>query len=66
MRITVEITAPKREKATGEREAQARIAEFSAALRLVSDRLANTGAQNGEQGFEFGELKGSYKFIEGE
>ena len=66
MKLTVEITAPKREKATGEREAQARIAELSAALRLVSDRLANTGAPEGQTEFEFGELKGSYKFIEGE
>jgi hypothetical protein len=60
MRLTVEITAPKREKATGAREAQARLAEFAAALRLVSDRIANAGAPEGEQGFEFGALRGSY------
>jgi hypothetical protein len=60
MRLTVEITAPKRAKATGAREAQARIAEFSAALRLVSDRIANAGTPEGEQGFEFGELTGVY------
>ena len=65
MKLTVEITAPKREKAIGPREEQARIAEFSAAVRLVSDRIANTGAPE-EQQFEFGELKGSYKFIKGE
>jgi hypothetical protein len=65
MRITVEIATPSRAKATGAREAQARIAELSAALRLVSDRIANTGAPEGRTEFEFGELKGSYKFTNG-
>ena len=60
MRLTIEISAPKREKATGPREAQARLAEFGAALRLVSDRIANAGAPEGEQKFEFGELTGVY------
>jgi hypothetical protein len=58
MKLTVKITAPKREKATGPREVQARLAEFGAAMRLVSDRIANAGAPEGEQGFEFGELTG--------
>ena len=66
MKLALTLEAPKREKATGPREAQARIAEFSAAVRLVSDRIANAGAPEGEQGFEFGELKGTYKFIKGE
>jgi hypothetical protein len=66
MKLTLTIEAPKREKATGPREEQARLAEFGAAVRLVSDRIANTGAPESEQGFEFGELKGSYKFIKGE
>jgi hypothetical protein len=66
MKLTLTIEAPKRAKATGPRETQARLAEFGAAVRLVSDRIANAGAPEGEQGFEFGELKGSYKFIKGE
>jgi hypothetical protein len=60
MKLTLTLEAPKREKATGPRAAQARIAEFSAAVRLVSDRIANTGAPEGEQGFKFGELTGVY------
>jgi hypothetical protein len=60
MKLTVEITAPTRAKATGPRETQARLAEFAAALRLVSDRIANAGAPEGEQGFEFGALRGVY------
>jgi hypothetical protein len=60
MRLTVEISAPAREKASGAREEQARLAEFGAALRLVSDRIANTGAPEAAQKFEFGELTGVY------
>jgi hypothetical protein len=60
MKLTVEITAPKREKATGPLEEQARLAEFGAAVRLVSDRIANTGAPSDAQKFEFGELTGVY------
>ena len=60
MRLTVDISAQKRAKATGPREEQARLAEFAAALRLVSDRIANAGAPEGEQGFEFSALRGSY------
>jgi hypothetical protein len=64
MKLTVEITALKRAKATGAREEQARLAEFAAAVRLVSDRIANAGAPIGEQGFEFGALRGSYSLRE--
>jgi hypothetical protein len=60
MKLALTLEAPKREKATGPRETQARLAEFAAALRLVSDRIANAGAPEGEQGFEFGALRGSY------
>jgi hypothetical protein len=60
MKLTLTLEAPKREKATGPRQAQARIAEFSAAVRLVSDRIANVGVPDGEQDFEFGALRGSY------
>ncbi len=60
MKLTVEITAPKRAKATGPRETQARIVEFSAALKLVADRIANAGAPEEAQDFEFGALRGSY------
>jgi hypothetical protein len=60
MKLTLTLEAPKREKATGPREEQARLAEFGAAVRLVSDRIANTGAPEGEQDFEFGALRGRY------
>jgi hypothetical protein len=60
MKLALTLEAPKREKATGPREEQARLAEFGAAVRLVSDRIANTGAPSGAQKFEFGELTGVY------
>jgi len=60
MKLTLTLDAPKREKALGPREQAARNAEFGAALRLVSDRIGNVGAPEGEQEFEFGALRGSY------
>lgn len=60
MRLTVEIAGLSPSSAAGQREWQASFNEFAAALKLVADKLSNSGAPEGKHAFEYGDLHGSF------
>jgi hypothetical protein len=61
MKLIVTIEAPKRAKAEGFREQNARNLEFSSALKLAADKIANCGMS--DDPFEYGDLRGQFKIM---
>jgi hypothetical protein len=59
MKLVVTIESRRRNAPATLRELNARYAEFAAALRLVSDKIANSGAAEGSHDFDYGELRGT-------